>query len=71
MLLQSLSVTQNLVGNNRPICLTSLVVKTMERIILSRLTDILTANGLLIPTSVDVAKAILQYICFLKLLMKY
>ena len=45
MLFQSLSVRKNLVSNNRPIYLTSLMV-TMERIILSMLTDILTANGL-------------------------
>ena len=38
---------RNLVCNYRPISLTSLVVKTMERIILSSLTDTLTKNGLL------------------------
>ena len=38
---------RNLACNYRPISLTSLVVKTMERIILSHLTDVLIKNGLL------------------------
>ena len=41
------SGNKNIVNNYRPISLTSLIVKTMERIIHSKLTDVLTANGLL------------------------
>ena len=47
---------RNLVSNYRPISLTSLVVKTMERIILSSLTDILTKSGLLNSNQYDFRK---------------
>ena len=40
---------RNLACNYQPISPTSLVVKTMERIILGSLTDVLTSNGLLNP----------------------